>query len=315
MNTWLPWWPASASTYADQVDFLVWAFSVLIVGLTAPVMVCLVWFAAKYRRGSPADRSHPPRKATWIETGWSVIPFLLALAFYVWAARLFYVGAHPPDGAIDIAVIAKQWMWKVRHPGGQGEINELHVPAGQPVKLTMTSQDVIHSLFLPELRLKQDVLPGRYTYLWFQAERPGRYALRCTQFCGTDHAVMGGRLIVQTPEDYAAWLAGSGVAVSLAREGEALFRRLGCSGCHGTSAAIRAPDLTGIYGTEQPLAGGGFALADDRYIRDSILMPESQVVAGYEPLMPSFAGKVGEEDILRLTAYIKSLSRNQEERR
>jgi cytochrome c oxidase subunit II len=309
MNSWLPLWPASASAYADRVDLLVWAFSALNIALAAPVILGLLWFVAKYRRGSPADRSHPPTRGLWIEADWTVIPFLLAMIFFVWAAHLYYADAHPPDSAMEIAVVAKQWMWKAQHPGGQREINELHVPTGRPVKLTMTSQDVIHSLFLPELRLKQDVLPDRYTYLWFEADRPGAYALRCTQFCGTDHAVMGGRLIVQEPKDYEAWLASSAVAGSLAQEGEMLFRHLGCSGCHGANSAVHAPDLTGIYGTQQPLSDGGFARADDRYIRDSILMPKFQVVAGYEPIMPSFAGKIAEEEILRLIAYIKSLPR------
>jgi cytochrome c oxidase subunit 2 len=309
MTSWLPVWPASASAYADRIDLLVWAFSALIIALAAPVIVGMVWFAAKYRRGSPADRRHAPRKGFWVETGWAVVPFLLAMVFYVWAARLYALDRTPPDGALEVAVVAKQWMWKFQHPGGQREINELHVPTGEPVKLTMTSQDVIHSLFLPELRLKMDVLPDRYTTIWFQADRPGTYALRCTQFCGTDHALMGGHFIVQTPKDYAAWLESSALDGTLAQEGERLFRRLGCSGCHGASSAVHAPDLAGIYGTRQPLADGSFALADDRYIRDSILMPKRQVVAGYEPIMPSFACKVSEEEILRLIAYVKSLPR------
>jgi len=309
MTSWLPFWPASASAYADRIDLLVWAFSALIVSLAAPVVVGMVWFAAKYYRGSPADRSHAPTRGFWVEADWTVIPFLLAMVFFVWAAHLYYVERTPPGGALEVAVVAKQWMWKFQHPGGQREINELHVPTGQPVKLTMTSQDVIHSLFLPELRLKMDVLPDRYTTIWFQADRPGTYALRCTQFCGTDHALMGGRFIVQEPRDYEAWLRSSAVDGTLAQEGERLFRRLGCSGCHGANASVHAPDLAGIYGTQQPLSDGTFALADDRYIRDSILMPKRQVVAGYEPIMPSFAGKVSEEEILRLIAYVKSLPR------
>ncbi len=309
MTSWLPFWPASASAYADRIDLLVWALSALIIALAAPVILGLLWFAAKYHRGSPADRSHAPTRGFLIEADWTIIPFLLSMIFFVWAAHLYYAERTPPDGALEVAVVAKQWMWKFQHPGGQREIDELHVPTGQPVRLTMTSQDVIHSLFLPELRLKMDVLPDRYTGIWFQADRPGTYALRCTQFCGTDHARMGGRFIVQEPRDYEAWLHSSAADGTLAQEGERLFRRLGCSGCHGASSAVHAPDLAGIYGTQQPLSDGTFALADDNYIRDSILLPTRQVVAGYEPIMPSFAGKVSEEDILRLIAYVKSLPR------
>ncbi|MGF7173122.1 c-type cytochrome [Azospirillum doebereinerae] len=313
----IPLWPRAASFYADRIDLLVVSFSALLLCLAVPVFVAILWFAVKYRRGSPAERGGPVKREAGIEAAWMAIPFLLSLGFWFWAAELFFVRSTPPPGTLDITVVGKQWMWKAQHPGGQSEIDTLHVPAGQPVRLRMTSQDVIHSLFLPELRLKQDVLPGRTTELWFQADRPGTYALRCTQFCGTDHATMGGELVVLPPTGYADWLSTSAVEPTLAQEGAALFRRLGCSGCHGSSggggagggggSAVRAPDLGGIYRLPQPLADGGTVIADERYLRDSILDPVAQVVAGYEPVMPSFAGKLEEADLMRLVAYIASL--------
>ena len=300
-------WPAEASQHAVRVDELFVAFAALIFALSAPVFVLLAVFSVRYRRGRAADRSHAPSRGPWVETGWTVIPFLLTLAFFVYSSWLFFQTGNAPASALTIDVVAKQWMWKFEHPGGQREIDELHVPAGEPVKLVMTSQDVIHSLFLPALRLKQDVLPGRYTSLWFTADVPGTYALRCSQFCGFDHAVMGGRFVVMRPEDYARWLAQAGTDGSLAQQGFQLFRKLGCSGCHGPDSARRAPSLEGIYDRPVALEGGRVAVADDQYLRDSILYPAKDVAAGYAPVMPTFAGQVSETDLLRLVAYLKSI--------
>jgi cytochrome c oxidase subunit 2 len=301
-------WPSSASAYARQVDILIWSFTGLIVLLLVPIVACLVWFAVRYRKGSRADRSNPPTHGLRLELTWTGVPFLATLVFFGWAAQLYSRQWAPPADALEIDLIAKQWMFKAEHPGGQGEIDELHVPAERPVRLVMTSQDVIHSLFLPALRLKQDILPDRYTTLWFEADTPGEYALRCAEYCGSEHSAMGGRFVVMRPADYAAWLATFSVDRTLAEEGEILFRRLGCSGCHGASAVVHAPWLEGIYGTPQPLADGSIVTADAQYIRDSILQPKRQIVAGYRPIMPSFAGQVSEADLLRLVAYIKSLA-------
>jgi cytochrome c oxidase subunit 2 len=297
------------------VDWLTFGFTVLLLTLVVPIFAVLVWFVIKYRQGSTADRSHRVSGSMRIEAAWSIIPFVLALVFFVWAANLYYRLYHAPEGAIPISIVAKQWMWKAQHPGGQREINELHVPAGEPVKLTMISQDVIHSLFLPALRIKQDVLPDRYTSLWFNAERPGQYLLECAEFCGTQHSLMGGRLIVMTPADYQRWLGESRTDVTLAATGERLFRSYGCSGCHGANSAVRAPSLAGLFGRPVPLAGGTTTIADARYIRDSILQPRRDVVAGYEPIMPSFAGRIPEEDLLALVAYIQSLTDDEEKSR
>jgi cytochrome c oxidase subunit 2 len=198
-------------------------------------------------------------------------------------------------------------MWKFQHPGGQGEIDMLHVPTGQPVRLTMTSQDVIHSLYIPALRIKQDVLPGRYTDLWFTADRPGTYHLFCAEFCGTDHAVMGGGFVVMPPSDYAAWLAGQASGGSLAVAGGVLYRRLGCGACHAPGASVSAPTLNGLYGSSVTLADGSHVAADDQYLHDAILAPNAAVTAGYKPIMPSYRGAIGEEEVTKLVAYLKTL--------
>ncbi|MEK0083958.1 cytochrome c oxidase subunit II [Benzoatithermus flavus] len=301
-------WPASASAYAREIDRLIWSYTGLILFLAVPIIACLVVFAIRYRRGSDADRSNPPVHGLRLELAWTGLPFLATLVFYFWAADLYSRQWVPPKDTLDIAIVAEQWMFKAEHPGGQREIDELHVPAGRPVRLVMTSQDVIHSFYLPALRLKQDVLPGRYTTLWFEADTPGTYALRCAEYCGSEHSAMGGRFVVLSPKDYAAWLATFSVDRTLAQEGEALFRRLGCSGCHGARSVARAPSLAGISGKPQPLADGSIVIADEQYVRDSILQPKRQVVAGFAPIMPSFEGQIGEEDLVRLVAYVKSLA-------
>jgi cytochrome c oxidase subunit 2 len=293
------------------VDHLFLAFSALVIALTAPVFILQVIYVILYRRGRPADRSPRTDGNVLLEVSWSVIPFLLTLGFFVWSGWLFFEIGRPPADALRIDVEARQWMWKFEHPGGQREINELHVPAGEPVKLVMISQDVIHSLYLPALRLKQDVLPGRYETTWFSADRPGVYPIRCAEFCGFDHSMMGGRVVVMAQADYARWLRQAGTDGSLAQQGFSLFRARGCSGCHEGNSSRRAPPLEGIYGRPVALDGGQVVMADDQYIRDSILDPNRQVAAGYTPIMPSFAGQLTEAELIRLTAYIKSLGADQ----
>jgi cytochrome c oxidase subunit 2 len=301
-------WPPAISAHAVAVDHLFLAYSALIALLTLPVFILLVVFAVVYRRGRKADRRHAPRGGLPIETAWAVVPFLLSLGFFAWSAWLFFDLGRAPADALRVDVEAKQWMWKFEHPGGQREINELHVPAGEPVKLVMISQDVIHSLYLPALRLKQDVIPGRYTSMWFRADQPGVYPIRCAEFCGFDHSGMGGRFIVLPEAAYVRWLQQSKTRGTLARQGFELFRARGCSGCHEAGSSRRAPPLEGLYGRPVPLEGGRVVTADDQYIRDSILDPTRQVAAGYAPIMPTFAGQLTEADLLRLEAYIKSLS-------
>jgi cytochrome c oxidase subunit 2 len=231
---------------------------------------------------------------------------VIAMGLFTWSADAFFRMETPPPGAIEINVVGKQWMWKLQHAEGAREINELHIPRGHPIKLTMISQDVIHDFFVPAFRMKQDVIPGRYTSEWFTPIKTGRYHIFCAQYCGTTHAAMIGWVYVMEPQDYERWLR-QGSPEPLAARGEALFHTLGCSGCHGVSSKIHAPPLEGVYGHLVPLETKDFVVADDKYIRDSIMLPASQIVAGYQNLMPSFTGHVSEEDIMALTAYIKSI--------
>lgn len=300
-------WPETASAYAGELDSLLIWFSVLLAVLVVPVFVGLAWFAIHYRAGAEVDR-RPRATGNWkLEVGWMVVPFLLSLFFFFWAASLYVRLNEPPADALQIDVIAKQWMWKAQHPGGQREIDRLHVPVGEPVRLTMISQDVIHSFYVPALRVKQDVLPDRYTSLWFEIDRPGRYALRCAEFCGTAHSRMTGEVVALPAEAYQAWLERAETPLGLAERGERLFRSFGCSGCHGAAGPVRAPRLEGVFGRPVPLAGGGTVIADARYVRDSILFPRRHVVAGFEPIMPSFRGQIEEDEILQIVAYIQSL--------
>lgn len=305
-RTFIPVWPEQLSDYAAQVDSLLLSWVGLLTLLVGPVLVLLAVFAYRYHH----SRSPGGRKSTGnlkLEIAWMTLPFLVALGFFAWGAWLYIEQKSPPGDALEIHVVARQWMWKAQHPGGQHEINALHVPAGEPVRLKMISQDVIHSLYFPDLRIKQDVLPERYTELWFEARQPGVYRLRCAEFCGTQHARMGGALHVLEPEAYQRWLAETKVDASLAEAGAALFRDYGCAGCHGVGGAIRAPSLLGVYGGPVPLADGRTVTADARYLRNAILYPNRHVVAGFEPKMPSFKGQIAEEDLIKLIAYIKSL--------
>jgi cytochrome c oxidase subunit II len=297
------------SSYAAEWDWLFVGMVLLSVFFLVPIVAAIVYFAIKYRKGSPADRSQRVRHRTQIaiELSWTIIPFVLTLIFFVWAARMYVSWATPPNGALEINVVGKQWMWKFQHPGGQREINALHVPAGRPVKLLLTSQDVVHALFLPELRIKRDAIPGRITTLWFIAEKPGTYRINCTEFCGTDHSAMTGQLTVLGEAEYQAWLSQAGTDLSLAAAGEQLFRRYGCSGCHGANSTVHAPSLGGLFGSVVHTTDGRALTADEQYIRDCLLLPNKNRVAGYPPVMPNFQGQIGEDDLLKLIAFIRSL--------
>jgi cytochrome c oxidase subunit 2 len=305
--------PAPASTIALRVDLLLYAVTGVTAAVAIAVCITMIVFGIRYRAGSTAPREHDvpaaqARALRRVELAWTLTPLLLFLCAFAWGARLYVLRAQAPEDATELFVVAKQWMWKLQHPGGQREIDELHLAQGEPVKLLMTSEDVIHSFFVPAFRLKQDVLPGRYTEMWFTPTEVGRFHLFCTEYCGTDHSRMGGDIVVMAPADFARWLDAHRAGPDMATHGEALFREYGCSGCHGLNAAVHAPNLAGIFGKPVPLADGSFTLADERYIRDSILVPLKEVAAGYEPIMPSFAGKIDEADILDLIAYLKSLS-------
>jgi cytochrome c oxidase subunit 2 len=294
-----------ASANARPLDELWWAMVGLCALVAVGVFVVMFVFCIRYRKGRPADR-HLAKETLPVELTWTAVPFLIFMGVFVWSLTLYAHSRTPPANAETIYVVAKQWMWKVQHPGGQREIDTLHVPTGVPIRLMMTSQDVIHSFFVPAFRVKQDVLPDRYTQLWFTATKAGDYPLYCAQYCGLDHSKMGGQVIVMPPRAYARWLDENNTGTSLAARGAALFRAKGCSGCHGANASVHAPDLDGIYGRIVHLADGGTVSADDPYIHDSIMLPDKQIVAGYAPIMPSFSGELSEGDVLALIAYLKS---------
>ena len=311
MRFWLP----EASVNAPETDYLLLALLLMSVAVLALVFGLMLVYIVKYRAGSGLDRGAIAQKTWRVETGWTVATMVVFFGLFVWGANLYVRLFQPPADALKIYVIGKQWMWKVEHVGGQKEIDALHLPVGRPIELVMTSEDVIHDFAIPAFRIKHDVLPDRYETLWFTADRPGEYHLFCTQLCGTSHAKMVGQIVAMQPPDYQRWLARNGTADTLAVAGKTLFMRYGCSGCHGGNAegspsgsVARAPPLIGLYGSPVPLSDGTVVTADDRYIRDSILMPKAQVVASYAPVMPSFAGVVHEEDLLKLIAYIKSLA-------
>ncbi len=302
--------PEQASTIAPRVDAVLFYVLGLSIFFTVLIAGLVIYFAIRYRRRSPNEV--PPRVhgAMWLEIGWTVIPFILVMILFGWGANVFFALARPPDDALEIYVVGRQWMWKIQHPEGQREINTLHIPVDQPVKLTMTSEDVIHSFFVPAFRTKQDVVPGRFSTTWFEATKPGTYRLFCAEYCGTEHAKMVGTVMVMKPADYQKWLQ-EGAEGSLALQGRKLFTKLQCITCHGANAQARAPVLEGIFNTMVPLNDGRNVVADENYLRESIMQPAAKIVAGYQPIMPTFQGLIKEDELVELIAYIKSLKRGQ----
>ena len=292
----------------DELFFFLLLVSVFFAGL---ICVLIIVFAVKYRRRDEAERPPVILGNLPLEIVWTAIPLALTLIMFVWGAKLYFVTFNPPDDALEITVVAKQWMWKVQHPEGQSEIDEMHVPAGRPIKLVMTSQDVIHDFFVPAFRVKKDVLPGRYTTVWFEATKPGSYQLFCSQYCGTQHSGMVGQIIVLKPTEFQAWLGGGTASVSTADAGEKLFQRLGCVSCHMPNDSGRGPSLAGLIRKTVQLQGGRTALADETYIRESILNPQAKLVAGYPPIMPTFKGLISEDGLMQILAYVKSLKRQE----
>ena len=307
MNLGFPLFPEQASTMAARVDALFYFLVAVTVFFAALIFFMIVVFAVKYRRRSENERPRPIEGNFWLEILWSAIPLGLTMVMFVWGAIIYFDIYNPPNDALEISIVGRQWMWKAQHAEGQREINELHVPVGQAVKLTMTSEDVIHDVFLPAFRVKQDVLPGRYTTLWFQATKAGEYPLFCSQYCGTQHSGMVGRVVVLEPAEFEKWLSGGATGLSMIDQGASLFKRFGCETCHGAGGTSQGPSLAGLFGKTVKLQGGTTVTADENYIRESILDPRAKIVAGYQPIMPTFKGLVSEEGLLQLIAYIKSL--------
>jgi cytochrome c oxidase subunit 2 len=303
----IPLFPEAASSIAGRVDALYFFliaitvfFSVLIAGL-------IIVYAVKYRRRSPDSIGTKIHGGFALEIAWTVIPLAITMVIFVWGASVFFAMSHPPADTLNIYVVGKQWMWKFQHLDGQREINELHVPLGRDVKLIATSEDVIHDVFVPAFRVKADVIPGRYVTIWFRATKPGRYHLFCAEYCGTRHSGMTGEVIVMEPAEYQAWLSGGGQGGSLADAGQQLFNELACNTCHRPDAQGRGPVLDGLLGKTVSLQSGDTIVADEAYVRESILNPSAKITAGYQPIMPTFQGLVSEEQLLELIEYVKSL--------
>jgi cytochrome c oxidase subunit 2 len=304
----MPFLPEEASSFAGHVDALylfliaVTAFFSLLIG------TLVVFFAIRYHRKAPDEVASEVGESAVLEIVWTVIPLLLTLVMFAWGTKVYFRITRPPANAIEIYVTAKQWMWKLQHTDGRREMNELHVPVGTPVRLTMASEDVIHSFYVPAFRFKRDVVPGRFSAAWFEAVKPGKYHLFCAEYCGTRHSNMIGWVYAMTPADYQAWLTGGSPGESLAAAGAKRFVEHACNTCHGDQPGARGPSLAGLFGKLEHFQNGASLIADEAYIRESIVNPQARLVAGYPPIMPTFQGLISEEGLLQLTAYIKSLS-------
>ena len=301
--------PAEASTIAPYADALYFFLLLMTLVGTVIVAILLLTFSIRYR----AEKNPVATQiegSTLLEATWTIIPLAIFLVCFVWGALLYFRIYNPPANAMNIYIVGKQWMWKAEHPGGQHEINALHVPMGKPVQLTMISQDVFHSFSVPDFRVKREVIPGRYTTVWFNATTPGTYHIFCTQYCGTLHSGMIGEVTVMTPADYDKWTQQSTSGMSLAQNGERIFASMGCNACHNGTAAARAPNLAGVYGSKLQLTDGSSILVDEAYLREAILSPSQHITAGYAPIMPTYQGQISEEGLIDLVEYLKNLNSN-----
>jgi cytochrome c oxidase subunit 2 len=310
MFTNFPFFPVQASEQAASVDALYFFLVAVSAFFSVLIALLIVFFAVRFHRKHDKEVGEAIHGSLALELLWTFIPLGITMVMFVWGAQTFFHLTRPPKNAMEIYVVGKQWMWKLQHMDGAREINELHVPVGRPVKLVMGSEDVVHSFFIPEFRVKADVIPGRYNTLWFTPSRPGRYHIFCTQYCGTKHSAMIGWVTVMEPSEYQAWLSGGGSGGTMAENGAKLFASLSCNTCHLDTGQGRGPVLKGLYGKQVLLRGLQTTTFDDAYIRESILNPQAKVVAGFTPVMPTFQGLVTEEQLLQLIAYVKSLTEN-----
>ena len=295
-----------ASSVSTQYDALFGYITAITIFFSALVAILIFYFAVKFRRRDPLEIPRPYAGSLKLETIWTVVPFLIAMTIFAWGSSMYFTLYRSPKEAIEIFVVGKQWMWKFQHTEGQREINELHVPVGSRVKLTLTTEDVIHAFAVPAFRIRTDVVPGKYTYLWFEATKTGRFHLFCSEYCGTNHSGMNGYVVVMDPTEYQAWLAGGG-SESPASQGEKLFQSIGCATCHKLDTQGRCPNLTGVFGKPQQMSDGSTVIADEAYVRESILTPQAKTVAGFQQIMPTYQGQLSEEQVLQLIAYIRSL--------
>ncbi len=304
----IPLFPEAASSFASEVDALYLFIVAVSAFFTLAISAAVVFFAFRYRRRHPDEIGAHIEGSLPLELAWSIIPTIIAMVMFAWGAKLYYEMRRPPAEALQIYAVGKQWMWKFQHTGGQREINELHVPVGRPIKILVTSEDVLHDLYFPAFRTKIDAIPGRYQPLWFEATKPGRYHIFCAEYCGTKHSGMIGTVIVMEPQQYQDWLAGGGSEGTMAERGARLFNDLACNTCHLDSGQGRGPSLKDIVGKPVELAGGQTAMVDEGYLRESILNSQAKIVKGFTPLMPTFQGLVSEEGLAALIEHIKALS-------
>jgi len=305
--------PPQASTSAHLVDDIYKFLLVVAAFFTILIAGLIIYFAVRYHRRFAKEKPTPIEGNHVLEALWVAIPLVILMVAFFWGAIVYYHLYRPPKTAIEMYAVGKQWMWKLQHPNGNREINELHVPVGQPVKLTITSEDVIHSFYVPAFRVKMDAIPGRYTTLWFEATKAGKYHLFCAEYCGTSHSLMNGSVIAMEPQDYERWLSGDeGGVVTMAERGAKLFREFRCNSCHTEESTILGPSLAGVFGSTVDLTTGQQVRADEAYIRESILIPSKRLVKGYQPVMPTFKDQLSEEQLLQIITYIKSLSEHDE---
>jgi cytochrome c oxidase subunit 2 len=301
--------PTQASTLAPEVDNLYLGVVAITAFFAIVVVVCVSYFAIKYRDDTGERVGAPITGSMPLELGWSLIPFLIAIGIFVWASIVFFHIVRAPDQSLEVYSTGTRWMWRVQHVDGQREINELHVPIGRPVRVVFTSEDVLHDLFIPAFRVKADAVPGRYSAIWFEATQVGEYHIFCAEYCGTRHSGMVGTVYAMEPDDYQAWLAGGGAIASgsLLQQGETLFTQLACVTCHLTDNSGRGPSLAGVYGSKVTLDNGSVITADESYLRESILTSQAKTVKGYEHIMPTFQGLINEDGLAGLIEYIKSM--------
>jgi cytochrome c oxidase subunit II len=310
-----PLFPPQASTFAGQVDAIYFFLVAITVFFVALIFGSVIYFTAKYRRRSITERPPQIHIDMRLEVLWSIIPLILVMISFGWGASVFVTMSQPPENALELRAVGRQWMWKLQHPSGAREINQMHIPVGQPVKIILASEDVIHSFYIPAFRIKMDVVPGRYTAAWFEATREGEFHLFCAEYCGTQHSGMIGRVVAMKPVDYQRWLTAQAVDEPVAVSGERLFQQLGCGGCHQTIATTQGPSLHGLPGRRVRLQSGETVAADEAYIRESILNPHAKIVAGYQPIMPTYQGQLSEDALHQIMAYLKTLGREPEEKK
>jgi cytochrome c oxidase subunit 2 len=302
--SWVPLFPDRASSFAWQVDYLYFYLILISVAFTIPIVAAIFFFAIKYREKEKFATPEEIHGSITLEIAWSIIPFIISMTIFLGGAIVYYNQYRVPEDVMEIYVVGKQWMWKVQHATGQREINELHVPVGRKIKLTMTTEDVVHDFSIPAFRTKADVVPGRYTTMWFEATKPGKYRLYCAEYCGLNHSGMGGWVYVMEKQDFENWLAGGGSGQTPVEVGRQLFEnKLGCASCHAGQNQ-RGAKLEGIFGKEVRLTNGQTVKVDEEYIRNSILNPSAQIVEGYQPIMPTFKGQVTEEQLLAYDRFV-----------